>query len=127
MQATDFHLDGSSASPVYAQIREQVLHAVARGALAPGQQLPTVREIAVVLRVNPNTVNRAYIELEREGVLDTFRGRGTFVAESRGDANDGLRRQRLHALAARALGEAIGLGYAGRELVDHLLELLASQ
>ncbi|HVS46575.1 MAG TPA: GntR family transcriptional regulator [Verrucomicrobiae bacterium] len=127
MQATDFHLDGASAVPVYAQLREQVLHGIARGALVPGQQLPTVREIAIVLRVNPNTVNRAYIELEREGVLQTFRGRGTFLAERPTGADDGLRRRRLHELAARALGEAVGLGYPGRELIDHLLELLGTE
>jgi GntR family transcriptional regulator len=127
MQATDFHLDGASAAPVYAQLREQVLHGIARGALVPGQQLPTVREIAIVLRVNPNTVNRAYIELEREGVLHTFRGRGTFLAERHNDGDDGLRRRRLHEIATRALGEAVGLGYLGRELVDHLLELLGTE
>ena len=124
MQADDFHLEGGSAMPVYAQLREQILHGIARGALAPGQQLPTVREMAVALRVNPNTVNRAYIELEREGVLHTFRGRGTFLAEPRGDADDGLRRRRLHDLASKALGEAVGLGYTGRELLDHLVTLL---
>lgn len=127
MHANDFHLDGAASMPVYAQLREQVLHGIARGVLVPGQQLPTVREIAIVLRINPNTVNRAYIELEREGVLHTFRGRGTFVAEARADNDGALRHRRLHEIAARALGEAIGLGYLASQLIAHLNELLETE
>ena len=75
----DFHLDTRSGVPFYRQIIEQVKFAVAHGRLAPGEQLPTVRRLAVELSVNPNTVVRAYRQLEIEGVLVTQQGSGTFV------------------------------------------------
>ena len=67
--------------PIYVQLREQIAAAVGRGALAPGARLPTMREVAVALRIDLNTVQRAYAELERDGILMLVRGRGTFVAE----------------------------------------------
>jgi DNA-binding transcriptional regulator YhcF (GntR family) len=68
--------------PIYVQLREQIAAAVGRGTLAPGARLPTMREVAVALRIDLNTVQRAYAELEREGILILVRGRGTFVAEA---------------------------------------------
>ncbi len=117
MRVADFSIDMESALPVYAQLRDQIVHAIGRGALRPNVQLPTVREIAVHLRVNPNTVNRAYIELEREGVLVTARGRGTFVATGSRRANAEVRAGRLGDVARRALAEAKALGFGGRELL----------
>lgn len=76
-----FHLEPSSPIPIYVQLTEQVKRAVAGGSLLPGTQLPSVRELAVRLRINPNTVARAYMELERDGVVVTQKGRGTFIAE----------------------------------------------
>src|SRR5581483_230357 len=67
--------------PIYVQLREQILAAIGRGLLKPGAQLPTMRQVAVALKIDLNTVQRAYGELEREGVLETVRGRGSFVAE----------------------------------------------
>src|SRR5438874_1320493 len=67
--------------PIYVQLREQILAAIGRGALKPGAQLPTMRQVAVALKIDLNTVQRAYAELEREGVLSTVRGRGSFVAQ----------------------------------------------
>src|SRR5918999_35023 len=72
-------VDADSPMPLHAQIAEQVQLAVARGELAPGDRLPTVRELAVELRVNSNTVARVYADLERQGVLEARRGLGTFV------------------------------------------------
>src|SRR5580704_8573334 len=66
--------------PIYVQLREQIREAIGRGRLAPGMQLPTMRQVAVQLKIDLNTVQRAYAELEREGVLTTVRGRGSFVA-----------------------------------------------
>jgi GntR family transcriptional regulator len=71
----------SSPTPLYSQIMEQVRLAVASGRLRPGDQLPTVRDLAVQIQVNPMTISKAYSELEREGLLETARGRGTFVAD----------------------------------------------
>jgi GntR family transcriptional regulator len=73
-------VDPRSPVPLHAQITEQIQLAIARGDWQPGAQLPTVRQLSVALRVNSNTVARVYAELERAGVLETYRGRGTFVA-----------------------------------------------
>src|SRR6266568_1260645 len=76
----EFRLDPHSGVPVYRQIIDQVLGGIAAGALRPGHQLPTVRQVAVDLSINPNTVVRAYRELEIRGVLETQQGTGTFVS-----------------------------------------------
>ncbi|HUY41531.1 MAG TPA: GntR family transcriptional regulator [Candidatus Dormibacteraeota bacterium] len=122
MQAAEFRLSGGGV-PVYVQIRQQILAAITRGALEPGEQLPTVREIAVALRVNPNTVNRSFIELEREGILETFRGRGTFVSGRPRKARPRARHV-LREIASRALREAAESGFAGRALLDQVAALL---
>src|SRR5437588_8887332 len=75
-----FQLDLRSGVPVYRQIIDQVLAAVASGRMASGDQLPTVRQLAVDLSINPNTVIRAYRELEIRGFLETHQGSGTFVS-----------------------------------------------
>ena len=74
-------VDPTSNVPIYLQIVEAVQRLVATGALEPGDQLPTVRQLAVDLRVNPNTVARAYLELDRSGVISSQQGRGTYVSE----------------------------------------------
>ena len=68
--------------PIYVQLREQILGLVGRGVLKPGTQLPTMRQVAVALKIDLNTVQRAYAELEREGVLSKLRGVGTFVTDT---------------------------------------------
>ena len=103
--------------PVYLQIKEQVLHALSRGQIKAGDQLPTVREVAVQLTVNPNTVNRAYSDLEREGVLVSRRGRGTFIAGGGRSEDDAARATRLKDIARRALGETRAFGFAPDELL----------
>lgn len=117
MRLTDLSIDPASALPVYAQLRDQIVQAIGRGALKPNAQLPTVREIAVHLQINPNTVNRAYIELEREGVLVTARGRGTFVAAGTRRADPEVRRARLRESARRALAEARAAGFDVSDLL----------
>jgi GntR family transcriptional regulator len=123
MKAADFSLESASALPVYVQLREQVLRALAAGRLDPGTQLPTVREIAIHLGVNPNTVNRAYIDLERDGVVTTARGRGTFVADRKSRPNADLQAARLRDIARRALGEARALGFSPAELTAALAKV----
>src|SRR6266704_3824086 len=76
-----FRLDLHSGVPVYRQIIDQVMGGVAAGNLAGGDQLPTMRQVAVDLSINPNTVMRAYREMEIRGVLDTQQGTGTFIAD----------------------------------------------
>jgi len=118
-----FHLDGSSSIPVYVQLREQVLHAISRGQLRLGDQLPTVREVAVALAINPNTVNRAYADLEREGVLVSRRGRGTFIAGGGRVEDDAARATRLKDIARRALGETRAFGFAQDELLAAIAQV----
>ena len=75
-----FHVDPSNGVPIYVQLIEQVKKATASGLLNSGEQMPSVRELAVELTINPNTVAKAYQELERERIIETHRGRGTFVS-----------------------------------------------
>jgi GntR family transcriptional regulator len=76
----------ASGVPIYLQLMEQIKHAVETGALRPDEQLPTIRKVAEELAMNPNTVARAYRELEREGVIEVRHGSGAYVAEARGDS-----------------------------------------
>src|ERR1700721_418481 len=86
-----FRLDQHSGVPVYRQLIDQIQGGIASGTLAAGAQIPTVRQVAVDLAINPNTVMRAYRELEIRGVLDTQQGTGTFIAAQRAqiDEDDG--------------------------------------
>jgi GntR family transcriptional regulator len=106
--------------PIYVQLRDQLSALVGRGALTPGERLPTMRQVAVALRIDLNTVQRAYAELEREGILTLVRGRGTFVAARPPIRN---RKSEAEALAAKvaAQGQALGIGLG--ELIDALKSL----
>jgi GntR family transcriptional regulator len=115
MQSTQLFVDDESPVPVYAQLSEQLLGAVARGDLRLGEQLPSVRDVAAVLGVNANTVNRAYAELERIGVVETRRGRGTFLATRGGRRPSSAR---LFEIAESFVARARALGYAGHQIVN---------
>ena len=116
-------LDLETGVPVYRQIIDQVLGAIASGALSAGEQLPTVRQLAVDLSINPNTVIRAYRELELRDVLTTEQGTGTFVTRKKMKPNDGERRRRLEQIAAEAVARAGAEGFTVRELLDRMREL----
>jgi GntR family transcriptional regulator len=110
-------LDFRGREPIYAQIVDQVKHMVASGALKPGAQLPTVRQLATELRVNFNTIARAYRLLDEEGVISTQQGRGTYILDQPVPAEQRkLRRQRLAELTERYLLEAERLGYSPDEI-----------
>lgn len=109
--------------PIYRQIANQICAAVARGRLRAGQRLPSVRELSQSLVINPNTVARAYTELEREGVLNTRVGLGVFVAASRQELSKKVRRERLVKLIDHLLVEAVRLGFSA----DEVLELIAER
>jgi len=113
----NLQVDEASGVPFYLQLKEQLLHAISRGQLRPGDQLPTVRELAVDLTINPNTVNRAYAELEREGLLHSRRGRGTFVSEAGKRADGSTHALRLAHIARRVLGEARAYGFTAKEVL----------
>ncbi|MDQ2992323.1 MAG: GntR family transcriptional regulator [Candidatus Eremiobacteraeota bacterium] len=116
MQTNELRLDERSPVPVYVQLRDQILHALARGTLKGGDRLPAVRTVASTLRVNPNTVNRAYAELERDGVLVVERGRGTYVAE-RARASRAPHKHRLVELAERFVAQARAMGFDGPDVI----------
>ena len=115
-----FGIDLKSGVPLYRQIIEQVKFAVARGDLAPGEQLPTVRQLAVDLSINPNTVIRAYRELEIEGVIDTHQGSGTFVGTRKPRVDDLERQRMLDQILTELLARASGYGFTLNEVLEGL-------
>jgi GntR family transcriptional regulator len=117
-----FRLDNSSGVPFYRQIIDQVLLAVADGRLAPGTQLPTVRQLAVDLSVNLNTVAKAYREMEIRGIVETQQGTGTFVATRRADRRSAERRKALEGLVDRFVALAASSGFSLEELAESLVE-----
>ncbi|HEX4067719.1 MAG TPA: GntR family transcriptional regulator [Acidobacteriaceae bacterium] len=118
-----FRLNAHSGVPVYRQLIDQVLSAVALGTLRTGDQLPTVRQVAVDLAINPNTVMRAYREMEIRGILDTQQGAGTFVAEQATAAPQEERERQLAQLAGELVSRAGSLGFTLEELIETLRDL----
>jgi GntR family transcriptional regulator len=118
-----FRLDPVSGVPVYRQLIDQVSSALASGALSAGTQLPTVRQVAVELSINPNTVLRAYREMEIRGILDTQQGSGTYVADRQVTEDEAARDQRLSRLAAECASRAGAEGLTVAELVKRLQEI----
>jgi GntR family transcriptional regulator len=118
-------VDTRDARPIYQQIMDEVRRGIVLGTLRGEDALPSVRQLATDLRVNPNTVAQAYRELEREGVVYVRRGQGTFVSPVRTD--DGERRVLLRGVAERALLDAHRNGAGAGELIDAIRELAASQ
>jgi GntR family transcriptional regulator len=119
-----FTLDPKSGVPIYRQIQDQVRYGIASGRLRPGEQLPTVRSLAVDLSVNPNTVIKAYSELERQGVLTTEQGSGTFVAPLPAVALAPEDQQaKLRALCAEFLGQAAQYGFGPDDVVRAVRQL----
>ncbi|HSO27252.1 MAG TPA: GntR family transcriptional regulator [Anaerolineales bacterium] len=118
-------LDFRSSEPIYIQIMDQIRQMVATGELQPGDQLPTVRQLAAELRVNFNTIARAYRLLDEGGLISTQQGRGTYIWERPDDENSKrLRARGLHDLAQRYIDEAQRLGYTPQETYEALEDTL---
>jgi GntR family transcriptional regulator len=113
----EFQCDPTSRVPIYRQLIDQVRQSVARGRLRPGTRLPSVRQLSRELVVNPNTVARAYTELERDGVLNTRQGLGVFIAEPQADLSAAARRERFAEALDRFLTEAVHLGFSAEDVV----------
>jgi len=114
-------VDPKDPTPLHAQLEREIRVAIATRQLKPGDQLPTVRQLAVDLRINANTVARVYLALEREGVVATKRGVGTFIADQiPQSAHQGHRERRLKALLDQLLTDAAALGYSPDEVMRHL-------
>jgi len=118
-----FHVNTASRVPIYQQLVRQVREAIARGEFRPDERLPSVRELAREVAVNPNTVARAYTELERDGTLVSRPGLGLFVARPGTDLTRAARDRRLRELLDPFLTEAVHLGYSA----DEVLRLVARQ
>jgi GntR family transcriptional regulator len=116
----DFSIDSQSGVPFYRQIIERVKYGIVRGLLSPGDQLPTVRQLAADLSVNLNTVVRAYREMEIQGVLDTQQGSGTFVANHRPDIGELEMAQKLDQVITELLARAHGYGLTFEDVLEGL-------
>lgn len=110
-------LDNRSGLPIYTQIVNQIQSQLANGILKPGDQLPTVRALAQELRVNFNTVARAYRIMDEAHIISTQQGRGTYITEiPPPEVNERLRRESLEALTQRFINEAFRLGFSEQEV-----------
>lgn len=122
-----FRLDVQSGVPVYRQIIDQVTGGMASGVLKAGDQLPTVRQLAVDLAINPNTVVRAYSELEIRGVLETQQGTGTFISRQKIKRDEAERQRRLNQLVSEFMARAGAMGFTVQELLGQLHDLQTDQ
>jgi GntR family transcriptional regulator len=123
LQAFAFRLDAHSGVPVYRQLIDQVQAAIASGVLAAGDQLPTVRQVAVDLAINPNTVSRAYREMEIRELLDTQQGTGTFIADRKVEYSKDERERKLGQLVGEFVSRAGAAGFTLKQLMKALREL----
>ena len=121
-----FRLDAHSGVPVYRQLIDQVQAAIAAGVLTAGDQLPTVRQVAVDLVITPNTVSRAYRELEIRGTLDTQQGSGTFIADKKIEYSKGERERQLSQLVGEFVSRAGSAGFTVEQIVKALRDLIRS-
>jgi GntR family transcriptional regulator len=116
----DFGLDVKSGVPFHRQIVDQIKYGIASGRLLPGEQLPTVREMAVHLQVNPNTVRKGYSELEILGILDTQQGTGTFVGRREVDIGESEKERMLEQICSELVARGNQYGFTLEEIVAHL-------
>lgn len=115
-----FKLDIKSGVPFYRQIIDQVKSAIVTGAITPGDRLPTVRQLAVDLSINPNTVSRAYMEMELTGLVDTQMGSGTFISHQKVDRDEMERRRILDQICQEFLSTAFSHGFSLDDLLENL-------
>jgi GntR family transcriptional regulator len=125
-EAFTFRLDLKSGVPVYRQLIDQVLVSIAAGHLNPGDQLPTVRQLAVDLSINPNTVVRAYKELEIRGMLTTQQGTGTFITTKKVKIDEAQRQKRLSQMLGEFIARVSADGYTVDDILERLNEIAAS-
>jgi len=117
------HINSGDELPIYRQIMRQIIDAVAAGRISPGEQLPSHRDLAEQLVIAPLTVKKAYDELERQGLISTQRGRGTFVRERVPAIEPAERRERLRDAAQRLLSQAALSGVSFDEVLTLLAEI----
>jgi len=124
----NLELDFRSGIPIYLQVVDRIKEMIANGRLSPGDQLPTVRSLALELRVNFNTVARAYRLLDDAGIISTQQGRGTYILEAPApEVAEDIRRQTLKALTQRYLLDATRAGASPKELLEILKDQIATR
>ncbi len=120
----DVRIDTSDGVPIYLQIAEQIKRSIALGRLKPEEGLPSVRQLALDLTINPNTVARAYLELEHQGVIYKRQGQGTFVSPQAVDASRRERRRIVDSLFEKAMIEAVNSGMTAAEIEEMCRQLI---
>jgi GntR family transcriptional regulator len=120
-----FRLELDSGVPVYRQIIDQVRGGLATGSLIAGDQLPTVRQLAVDLAINPNTVVRAYRELELGGLLESHQGTGTFISAQKIKGGEAERERQLEQIVGDSVARAGAAGFTVEDLIEQLRGLLS--
>ena len=116
-QGINFTLDIANGAPIYRQIIQQIEYAILSGRMRPGDRLPTIRSLAVELKTNPNTIARAYGELEIRGILATQVGSGTYIADKKPVIEDDSLNRKIREVLSRFVQEMRDLGVEKRELV----------
>ncbi len=120
-----FSIQPTSNTPIYQQIIDQVKEGILRGVLAPGDKLPSVRELATMMTVNPNTIQKAYQELERQKITETIQGKGTFIARGYLGKQDEEKLQLLKEYFKKGIIDARYLGLSPAEILNLVNDLLA--
>jgi len=116
----EFKLDLKSGVPFHRQIIDQIRYGIASDRLMPGEQLPTVRALAVDLQINPNTVRKAYSELEILGILDTQQGTGTFVSDQKVKIDEDEKKRMLRQICDELVARGNQYGFTLKEIVTHM-------
>ena len=116
----EFKLDLKSGVPFHRQIVDQIRYGIASDRLMPGEQLPTVRELAVHLQINPNTVRKSYSELEILGILDTQQGTGTFVSDRQVEIGQAEKQRMLGQICDELVARGNQYGFSVKEIVTHM-------
>lgn len=120
-----FKIDQRSSTPIYQQLIQDIKVAVLKNILQPGDKLPSVRDLALQLTINPNTIQKAYQELERQRVIETLRGKGTFVSSHYKPDQDEERMINLKENLTNILVEARFLGLNHQKIIQLVQEILA--
>ena len=119
-----FNVDISSSTPIYEQIVDNVKEGILKGLIEPGEKLPSVRELAKMMRLNPNTVQKAYQELERQKVTITLRGKGTYVSTDYKPRKDEDKLMEVKEMFKKGIVEAHYMGFTEEDILNMIRELL---
>ncbi|MDR2792755.1 MAG: GntR family transcriptional regulator [Treponema sp.] len=117
-----FSLDTASGTPIYRQIIQQIEYAILSERLKPGDRLPTIRALAVELKINPNTIAKSYSELEIRGILITQVGSGTFISDKKPESRENIRNRKIQEVLGRFMQELKNLGVGKSELLTLIQE-----